>query len=88
MTKNELADQVASSTGLPASQAREALEAAITARTKLLVALGLVLLVSSTLVIGYGNYTSYQYPAGLDLEQISAPPPPPPNVPALPGLGC
>lgn len=30
-------------------------------------------------VIGYGNYTSYQYPAGLDLEQISAPPPPPPK---------
>jgi hypothetical protein len=29
-------------------------------------------------VIGYGNYTSYQYPAGLDLVQISAPPPPPP----------
>jgi hypothetical protein len=28
-------------------------------------------------VIGYGNYTSYQYPAGLDLVQISAPPPPP-----------
>jgi hypothetical protein len=30
-------------------------------------------------VIGYGNYTSYQYPAGLDLTVISkAPPPPPP----------
>jgi hypothetical protein len=28
-------------------------------------------------VIGYGKYTSYQYPAGLDLNQISAPPPPP-----------
>jgi len=29
-------------------------------------------------VIGYGQFTSYQYPAGLDLQQISAPPPPPP----------
>lgn len=29
-------------------------------------------------VIGYGNYTSYQYPGGLDL-QIIAPPPPPPH---------
>jgi hypothetical protein len=29
-------------------------------------------------VIGYGNYTSYQYPAGLDLAQISPPPPSPP----------
>jgi hypothetical protein len=29
-------------------------------------------------VIGYGNYTSYQYPAGLDLVEISMPPPPPP----------
>ncbi len=28
-------------------------------------------------VIGYGNYTSYQYPAGLDLAQIAPPPPPP-----------
>jgi hypothetical protein len=28
-------------------------------------------------VIGYGNYTSYQYPAGLDLAQISLPPPSP-----------
>ena len=27
-------------------------------------------------VSGYGAYTSYQYPAGLDLLQISAPPPP------------
>jgi hypothetical protein len=29
-------------------------------------------------VIGYGLYTSYQYPAGLDLQQISVAPPPPP----------
>jgi hypothetical protein len=28
-------------------------------------------------VIGYGAYTSYQYPAGLDLLQIAPPPPPP-----------
>jgi hypothetical protein len=28
-------------------------------------------------VIGYGAYTSYQYPAGLDLAQIAPPPPPP-----------
>ncbi|MCI4370463.1 MAG: IgGFc-binding protein, partial [Thermoplasmata archaeon] len=28
-------------------------------------------------VIGYGSYTSYQYPAGLDLALIAAPPPPP-----------
>jgi hypothetical protein len=28
-------------------------------------------------VIGYGSYTSYQYPAGLDLLQIAPPPPPP-----------
>jgi hypothetical protein len=28
-------------------------------------------------VIGYGDYTSYQYPAGLDLNQIAPPPPPP-----------
>ncbi len=28
-------------------------------------------------VIGYGNYTSYQYPAGLDLAQIAPPPPAP-----------
>jgi hypothetical protein len=32
-------------------------------------------------VIGYGNYTSYQYPAGLDLVAISTPPPPPPPPP-------
>ena len=30
-------------------------------------------------VIGYGAYTSYQYPAGLDLTQIAPPPPPPPS---------
>jgi hypothetical protein len=29
-------------------------------------------------VMGYGEYTSYQYPGGLDLKSI-APPPPPPN---------
>jgi len=29
-------------------------------------------------VIGYGLYTSYQYPAGLDLAEIAPPPPPPP----------
>jgi hypothetical protein len=28
-------------------------------------------------VIGYGDYTSYQYPGGLDLKQIAPPPPPP-----------
>ena len=28
-------------------------------------------------VIGYGAYTSYQYPAGLDLAEIAPPPPPP-----------
>ena len=28
-------------------------------------------------VIGYGAYTSYQYPAGLDLALIAPPPPPP-----------
>ncbi len=28
-------------------------------------------------VIGYGSYTSYQYPAGLDLALIAPPPPPP-----------
>jgi len=28
-------------------------------------------------VLGYGSYTSYQYPGGLNLKQISAPPPPP-----------
>ncbi len=28
-------------------------------------------------VIGYGAYTSYQYPAGLDLTEIAPPPPPP-----------
>jgi len=30
-------------------------------------------------VIGYGAYTSYQYPAGLDLTPIAPPPPPPPK---------
>jgi hypothetical protein len=30
-------------------------------------------------VIGYGSYTSYQYPAGLDLVEIAPPPPPPPS---------
>ncbi len=29
-------------------------------------------------VIGYGQYTSYQYPGGLDLGHIAPPPPPPP----------
>jgi IgGFc binding protein len=29
-------------------------------------------------VIGYGQYTSYQYPGGLNLEAIAPPPPPPP----------
>jgi hypothetical protein len=29
-------------------------------------------------VIGYGSYTSYQYPGGLNLAIISQPPPPPP----------
>ena len=28
-------------------------------------------------VMGYGQYTSYQYPGGLDLKGITAPPPPP-----------
>ena len=28
-------------------------------------------------VIGYGNYTSYQYPGGLNLDVIAPPPPPP-----------
>ncbi len=27
-------------------------------------------------VMGYGRYTSYQYPGGLDLQQIAPPPPP------------
>jgi hypothetical protein len=31
-------------------------------------------------VIGYGAYTSYQYPAGLDLTEIAPPPPPPPGA--------
>ncbi len=26
-------------------------------------------------VLGYGRYTSYQYPAGLDLKPIAPPPP-------------
>ncbi len=30
-------------------------------------------------VIGYGDYTSYQYPGGLNLEPIAPPPPPPPT---------
>jgi hypothetical protein len=30
-------------------------------------------------VLGYGLYTSYQYPAGLNLKHISPPPPPGPN---------
>jgi hypothetical protein len=30
-------------------------------------------------VLGYGSYTSYQYPGGLNLKQISTPPPPPPT---------
>jgi len=29
-------------------------------------------------VMGYGNYTSYQYPGGLNLNVIAPPPPPPP----------
>ena len=28
-------------------------------------------------VIGYGNYTSYMYPGGLNLNAIAPPPPPP-----------
>jgi hypothetical protein len=28
-------------------------------------------------VVGYGAYTSYRYPGGLNLAQIAAPPPPP-----------
>lgn len=28
-------------------------------------------------VVGYGNYTSYQYPGGLNLDVIAPPPPPP-----------
>jgi IgGFc binding protein len=28
-------------------------------------------------VVGYGNYTSYQYPGGLNLDAIAPPPPPP-----------
>lgn len=28
-------------------------------------------------VLGYGSYTSYQYPGGLDLRRIAPPPPPP-----------
>jgi hypothetical protein len=27
-------------------------------------------------VLGYGNFTSYQYPGGLNLELIAPPPPP------------
>ena len=27
-------------------------------------------------VVGYGNYTSYQYPGGLNLKGIAPPPPP------------
>jgi hypothetical protein len=30
-------------------------------------------------VLGYGLYTSYQYPGGLNLKHISPPPPPGPN---------
>jgi hypothetical protein len=30
-------------------------------------------------VLGYGSYTSYQYPGGLNLKRISPPPPPGPN---------
>ena len=29
-------------------------------------------------VMGYGQYTSYQYPGGLNLKQIAPPPPKPP----------
>ena len=28
-------------------------------------------------VMGYGSYTSYQYPGGLNLKLIAPPPPPP-----------
>ena len=28
-------------------------------------------------VLGYGQYTSYQYPGGLNLDEIAPPPPPP-----------
>ncbi len=27
-------------------------------------------------IMGYGAYTSYQYPGGLSLQQIAPPPPP------------
>jgi hypothetical protein len=30
-------------------------------------------------VLGYGLFTSYEYPGGLNLKHISPPPPPPPN---------
>jgi DNA-binding protein HU-beta len=51
MTKNELAEQVASSTGLAASQAREALEAAIETISKELAGGGEVALA------GFGKFS-------------------------------
>ncbi len=54
MTKNELAEQVASSTGLSASQAREALETAIETISKELAAGGEVALA------GFGKFSVSQ----------------------------
>jgi DNA-binding protein HU-beta len=51
MTKNELADKVAGKTGMPASHAREALEAAIEAVTNELAAGGEVALA------GFGKFS-------------------------------
>ncbi|HEY7953409.1 MAG TPA: HU family DNA-binding protein [Solirubrobacteraceae bacterium] len=51
MTKNDLADKVAESTGLPASQARQALEAAIDAVSDELAAGGEVALA------GFGKFS-------------------------------
>jgi DNA-binding protein HU-beta len=51
MTKNELAEKVAASTGLPASQARQALEAAIDAVSNELAAGGEVALA------GFGKFS-------------------------------
>ncbi len=54
MTKNDLADKVAESTGLPASQARQALEAAIDAVSDELAAGGEVALA------GFGKFSVSQ----------------------------
>jgi DNA-binding protein HU-beta len=51
MTKNELADKVAGKTGMPASHARDALEAAIEAMTNELAAGGEVALA------GFGKFS-------------------------------